>query len=165
MRSRRVIGFAGAVLWVASVGLAVSADPATNEDLRDGQIVVSVERRDEPGGMFKFHLIDLATGTTQTLVDYTNGFQATAPSWSPDGRYLLVSMNRDCAGVYIYDTTERSGVRLDEPGDYEGACRAVWSPDGFQIVLPEWTRVRLPSRQKSLRPLRVKTFGRESIVD
>lgn len=131
---RMVIGLAGAVLWVASMTLGVSADPSTNEDLRDGQIVVSVETNGRAHDPFEFQLIDLATGSTQVLASYSNGDQATAPSWSPDGRYLLYSMNRDSAGVYIYDTTEHRRTRLDEPGDFSGACRAAWSPDGFQIV-------------------------------
>jgi Tol biopolymer transport system component len=78
-------------------------------------------------------LLDLKHGQIRYLADYGNGSMAVAPQWSPDGKYLLYSMNRNCAGIFVVDIETGSIDRLDSNKTGEN-CQAVWSPDGKQIV-------------------------------
>jgi Tol biopolymer transport system component len=82
-------------------GTSAMAQPE-NDDVQSGQLVFSASlgRNDRP---FTLILLDLKSGSQQLLADYSNGNYAVAPAWSPDGRSLLYSLNRDCDGVYLYD--------------------------------------------------------------
>jgi Tol biopolymer transport system component len=104
-----------------------------NDDVQSGQLVFSASlgRNDRP---FTLILLDLKSGSQQLLADYSNGNYAVAPAWSPDGRSLLYSLNRDCDGVYLYDVESGRNERLDQPTEHGGGCQPAWSPDGRYIA-------------------------------
>jgi Tol biopolymer transport system component len=79
-------------------------------------------------------LLDLKTGELRYLADYSNGNDAVAPIWSPDGKYLLYSFNRNCEGIFVVDIEKDHVHRIDIGTEDAGDCQAVWSPDGQTIA-------------------------------
>jgi Tol biopolymer transport system component len=115
------------------VGGPLAMAQPVNDDAQSGQLVFSASlgRNDRP---FTLILLDLKSSSQQLLADYSNGNSAVAPAWSPDGRSLLYSLNRDCDGVYLYDVEGGRNERLDQPTEHGGGCQAAWSPDGRYIA-------------------------------
>jgi TolB protein len=99
-----------------------------------GQIVFSVESRDENDPPWTFVLLDLETGSQKTLTAYGDASRPLAPTWSPDGRQLLYSLNQHSTGVFLYDLETGRNERLDQPTERGAGSQAAWSPDGRYIA-------------------------------
>jgi Tol biopolymer transport system component len=142
--------------WFSRVPDWSEVTSLVNEDIRTGQLAFSASlgRNQSPWTLI---LLDLETATHRLLDDYSNGNDAVAPIWSPDGRQLLYSMNKNCAGVYIYDFDEGRRDRIDQPtAGGVGGCQAVWSPDGMSIV---YMSAHSPKRE--CRTFRIRPDGSE----
>jgi TolB protein len=70
------------------------------------------------------------------------GYSSRAPSWSPDGRWILYSAGADAnsaANLYMFDLATNQDSRVFD-GNSAEPC---WSPDGQRYVFAAW-EPRLP---------------------
>ncbi len=92
-------------------------------------------------GAYENWVLDLATGAT-TRVDATlhhcGGCDLReGPSWSPSGRYLIVTETGGHA-VYLYDAERRTTRLLGDGHGMGGFLRTPsWSPDGDRLLYPD----------------------------
>jgi Tol biopolymer transport system component len=149
----------GLLLLGGTIGMAQPA----NDDVRSGQLVFSASlgRNDHP---FTLILLDLKSGSQQLLADYTNGNEAVAPTWSPDGLSFLYSLNSDCDGIYLYDVQAGRNERLDQPTERGGACQAAWSPDGRHIAYMSPREITSPNFYYDLYTLDLRTMAHRRLT-
>src|SRR5699024_5883965 len=104
--------------------LASNRDIAFNPDLTKA---VYLSGRD------KVRLLDLKAIESKTIVtDEIWGFQNSAPSFSPDGAYVLFTAMRDFEqDVFIHNIKEGNTIKLTNTGVSE--ANPSWSPDGKYI--------------------------------
>ena len=107
----------------------------------DGTRVAFRSERDG-GGLF---LVDIGGGPARQLTDF--GY---SPSWSPDGRSIVVSTDATLDPVARLKTKAQLWVIDAATGDkrllYEGdAVQPAWSPHGRRIAF--WTIDRVPGRR------------------
>jgi acylaminoacyl-peptidase len=132
---------------------------------------------DQPGGHHHIFLLTLATGELRQLtdgpyehggplVDVTKMGLAGRISWTPDGRHIVMSMQRHAAqagpldprtvveaDVHEFDVADGSVRRLTEFGG--PVCRATVSPDGRWIAF-----VGYRNRQRSFQTSAVHVMPR-----
>lgn len=84
-------------------------------------------------GREEVRLLDLKTEKSRTIVtDEIWGFQNSAPSFSPDGKYVLFTAMRDFEqDIFIHHIAENKTINLTNTGVSETA--PSWSPDGKYI--------------------------------
>jgi Tol biopolymer transport system component len=88
------------------------------------------------------YILDIATGDKQILIETESG-DIWGESWSPDGRYILISIAADTEGY------ERGGLRIWDTEDgsleilLEGnrSYSADWSPDGEKIAIITYKQI------------------------
>lgn len=119
-------------LFLASKGSEDSIQ-LTNTPLRtemfpswssDGQRIVYVGAEEENPGIY---VLEVATGLAKRVLD---GFTGAIPSWSPDGKQLV--LQDDANGIVIADLTSRE-ARVVPHGAERGAY-ATWSEAGPHLV-------------------------------
>ena len=109
-------------IWKGRDG-AVLTPPAVS---RDGRRVALVIRRE---GQLRLHVLSSDGGEVQTLGD--NIDVRGAPSWSPDGRWIVVAgSEKGSDALFKIPLTADAPVRLSEGT----AFNPVWSPAGDLIV-------------------------------
>lgn len=110
----------------------------------DGLTLAFVSTR--RSGMAEIWLLDLVTRTYRNLTNHPSNFR---PSWSPDGKWIAFTSDRDkhpdkVAGrweffqftdLYIIRVDGTGLRRLTQPGGFAGSPK--WSPDGRRIVYYE----------------------------
>lgn len=84
-------------------------------------------------GREEVRLLDLKTLKSKTIVtDEIWGFQNSAPSFSPDGKYVLFTAMRDFEqDVFVHHIAENKTINLTNTGVSE--ANPSWSPDGKYI--------------------------------
>src|SRR5699024_4912511 len=104
--------------------LASNRDIAFNPDFTNA---VYLSGRDQ------VRLLDLKTFESKTIVtDEIWGFQNSAPSFSPDGSYVLFTAMRDFEqDVFVHNIKEDKTINLTNTGVSE--ANPSWSPDGKYI--------------------------------
>lgn len=105
-------------------------DLASNRDITfDSQYTQAVYL----SGRDEVKLMDLKTMTSRTLVkDEIWAFQNSAPSFSPDGKYVLFTAMRDFEqDVFVHNIAENKTINLTNTGVSE--TNPSWSPDGKYI--------------------------------
>ncbi len=138
-------------LWVHDIKSGqerkITDTPTADSDAawsRDGKQIAFLSIRSHAQGA-DLLVVDVATGK-QTKIQGFNGFAPSAPTWSPDGRTLLLagisSYSRGRAGIYklmaisatagaqprIIEATPNSSFVLPVNGG------PVWSPDGTRLA-------------------------------
>jgi TolB protein len=110
----------------------------------DGSALAFVSTR--RSGTTDIWLLDLIADTYRNLTDHGNNFR---PSWSPDGKWLAFTSDRDTTPVnaagrweFVHSTSlyvigaDGTGLRrLTPPGGFAGSPK--WSPDGQKILYYE----------------------------
>lgn len=88
-----------------------------------GATLVTDHRYDELGG---------------TLYENSNDFE---PAWSPDGKKIAFSSNRDGAlEIYVVNVDGTGRTRLTD--NTEAASHPAWSPDGAKIVFASGSQLQ-----------------------
>lgn len=84
-------------------------------------------------GRDKVKLLDLKTFETETIVeDELWGFQNSAPSFSPDGKYVLFTAIRDFEqDIFVHHIEQDNTINITNTGVTE--ADPDWSPDGKYI--------------------------------
>ncbi len=84
-------------------------------------------------GRDEIRIIDLSTFKSETIVrDEFWGFQSSAPSFSPDGEYVLYTARRNFEeDIFVYNVKSGEILNLTNTGVSESD--PVWSPDGKYI--------------------------------
>ncbi|MDA3615433.1 S41 family peptidase [Polluticaenibacter yanchengensis] len=108
----------------------LTKDAANNRDMnlnKDLSKAVYISGRDE------VRLLDIATGQSTTIVkDEIWGFQNSAPSFSPDGRYILFTAFKNFEqDILVYHIADKKVMNLTNTGVTESD--PTWSPDGKYI--------------------------------
>lgn len=108
----------------------LTKDAANNRDMslnKDLSKAVYISGRDE------VRLLDIATGQSTTIVkDEIWGFQNSAPSFSPDGRYVLFTAFKNFEqDILVYHIADKKVMNLTNTGVTESD--PTWSPDGKYI--------------------------------
>lgn len=106
----------------------------------DGRMLAVVSRNDVTGkvvfGLLKkrtpeIYAINLATMAAKRLTD--NDADDLDPDWSPDGKRITFSSERDGKGaIYTMDANGGNTVRLTKTGSTDS--HPAWSPDGKNIA-------------------------------
>ncbi|PWN08088.1 S41 family peptidase [Rhodohalobacter mucosus] len=84
-------------------------------------------------GRGEVRLLDVETGDSETVVeDEIWDIRASAPSFSPDDRFILYTAYRDFEqSLFLYDTEEERVIQITDT--FVSETSPVWSPDGRYI--------------------------------
>ena len=83
-------------------------------------------------GTLNLAIMELATGATRSLTDFTEGEQVMTPSWSPDGRMVSFAYSSGHRqAVAIIDTAAERMQKVDASGD---ARTPSFTPDGKTLL-------------------------------
>jgi Tol biopolymer transport system component len=95
---------------------------------------VAVTVNDEPKYSSDLFLVDVARGTSSRFVATTH--VEFGPVWSPDGRRIVFSSDRDAA-PYLHQKSLDSAGDGDAlvPPDVSGMMALDWSPDGRSLLV------------------------------
>ena len=81
--------------------------------------------------MAKVFIQDIASGKRELVIE--NSTQISSPSWSPDGKFLSLTMYQDGnAEIYILNLKNKNLTRLTN--HYAIDTESTWSPKGSKIM-------------------------------
>ena len=89
-------------------------------------------------GIANVYIQDISTGERQSIIEKRcltciSNEQISSPSWSPDGKYLSLTLYQDGnAEIYIYNLQKRNLTRLTN--HYSIDTESQWSPDGRKLM-------------------------------
>ena len=89
-------------------------------------------------GIANVYIQDISTGERQSIIEKRcltciSNEQISSPSWSPDGKYLSLTLYQDGnAEIYIYNLQKRNLTRLTN--HYSIDTESQWSPDGSCLL-------------------------------
>ena len=89
-------------------------------------------------GTANVYIQDISTGERQSIIKKRCSTciandQISSPSWSPDGRYLSLTLYQDGnAEIYIYNLQKKNLTRLTN--HYSIDTESKWSPDGRKLM-------------------------------
>ena len=89
-------------------------------------------------GIANVYIQDIFTGDRESIIKKrcltcTSNEQISSPSWSPDGKYLSLTLYQDGnAEIYIYNLQKRNLTRLTN--HYSIDTESKWSPDGRKLM-------------------------------
>ena len=89
-------------------------------------------------GIANVYIQDISTGKRQSIIQKRcltciSNEQISSPSWSPDGKYLSLTLYQDGnAEIYIYNLQKRNLTRLTN--HYSIDTESKWSPDGRKLM-------------------------------
>ena len=89
-------------------------------------------------GTANVYIQDISTGERQSIIKKRcttciANDQISSPSWSPDGRYLSLTLYQDGnAEIYIYNLQKKNLTRLTN--HYSIDTESKWSPDGRKLM-------------------------------
>ena len=89
-------------------------------------------------GIANVYIQDISTGKRQSIIEKRcstciSNEQISSPSWSPDGKYLSLTLYQDGnAEIYIYNLQKRNLTRLTN--HYSIDTESKWSPDGRKLM-------------------------------
>ncbi len=99
------------------------------------QLVVSGIRSD--AGEVAGHSLFIVNADGTDLRQITSTENNTAPSWSPDGEWIVFHRNCDLARIH----SDGSGLEVIWPGNGQCASAPQWSPDGEWVVFSAMSNV------------------------
>ena len=81
--------------------------------------------------MAKVYIQDIASGERELAIK--NPYQISSPSWSPNGKFLSLTMYQDGnAEIYILNLKNKNLTRLTK--HYSIDTESSWSPKGSKII-------------------------------
>ena len=89
-------------------------------------------------GIANVYIQDISTGERQSIIKKRcttciANDQISSPSWSPDGKYLSLTLYQDGnAEIYIYNLQKKNLTRLTN--HYSIDTESKWSPDGRKLM-------------------------------
>lgn len=103
--------------------------PSRNESFptwsSDGRLITYVGSEEENPGIY---VLDIETGDAKRVIP---GFERAIPSWSPDGKQMVLT---DTASQSIVIVELASGKKTAVPHEADGGSYATWSKSGPHLV-------------------------------
>lgn len=121
-----------ALVTLAACALASGSALAAGHRLPRGPQIAFVSYRDGNSNVF---LMDLRHGLTRRLIGHPS--EDRAPSWSPDGSYLVFESNRivNQFNLYIIDAEGKEDSDRRITGNTYGNINPAWSPRGDPRII------------------------------